>query len=163
MSKQNQAIQEDKDYIVKDLSTFERKLKEVREAQNIFASFSQEKVDHIFREAALAANHKRIDLAIMANKETGMGILEDKVIKNNYAAEYTYNAYKNTKTCGLVEQDDAFGIKKIYEPVGVIAAVIPTTNPTSTAIFKTLISLKTRNGIIISPTSKGKKIDYSCC
>ena len=157
MSKQNQAIQEDKDYIVKDLSTFERKLKEVREAQNIFASFSQEKVDHIFREAALAANHKRIDLAIMANKETGMGILEDKVIKNNYAAEYTYNAYKNTKTCGLVEQDDAFGIKKIYEPVGVIAAVIPTTNPTSTAIFKTLISLKTRNGIIISPHPRAKK------
>lgn len=144
------------DFIVNDLKSFEKRLEKVREAQKKFASFSQEEVDKIFKEAALAANHKRIELAIMANKETGMGVMEDKVIKNNYAAEYTYNAYKNTQTCGVIEKDEVFGLTKIAEPVGVIAAVIPTTNPTSTAIFKTLISLKTRNGIIISPHPNAK-------
>ena len=128
----------------------------VRKAQEEFAQFSQEKVDEIFRAAAMAANKARISLAKMAVEETGMGVVEDKVIKNHYAAEYIYNAYKDTKTCGVIEEDKAFGITKIAEPIGVIAAVIPTTNPTSTAIFKTLISLKTRNGIIISPHPRAK-------
>lgn len=111
----------------------------------------------IFFAAAMAANKARIPLAKMAVEETGMGLVEDKIIKNHYAAEYIYNAYKNTKTCGVIEEDKAYGIKKIAEPLGVIAAVIPTTNPTSTAIFKTLICLKTRNGIIISPHPRAKK------
>ena len=128
----------------------------VRKAQEEFATFSQEKVDAIFKAAALAANKERIPLAKMAVEETGMGIVEDKVIKNHYASEYIYNAFKDTKTCGVVEEDKAFGIKKIAEPIGVVAAVIPTTNPTSTAIFKTMISLKTRNGIIISPHPRAK-------
>ena len=128
----------------------------VREAQRIFATYTQEQVDKIFQAAALAANKARIPLAKMAVAETGMGIVEDKVIKNNYAAEYIYNAYKDTKTCGVIEEDTAYGIKKVAEPIGVIAAVIPTTNPTSTAIFKTLIALKTRNGIIISPHPRAK-------
>lgn len=128
----------------------------VRNAQKIFSSFSQEQVDKIFLSAATAANRARISLAKMAVEETGMGIVEDKVIKNHYAAEYIYNAYKDTKTCGVIEEDAAYGIKKIAEPIGVIAAVIPTTNPTSTAIFKTLIALKTRNGIIISPHPRAK-------
>ncbi|MEE1289467.1 MAG: bifunctional acetaldehyde-CoA/alcohol dehydrogenase [Spirochaetota bacterium] len=128
----------------------------VRKAQEEFATFSQEKVDAIFKAAALAANKERIPLAKMAVEETGMGIVEDKVIKNHYASEYIYNAFKDTKTCGVIEEDKAFGIKKIAEPIGVIAAVIPTTNPTSTAIFKTMISLKTRNGIIISPHPRAK-------
>ena len=128
----------------------------VRKAQEEFATFSQEKVDKIFKAAAMAANAARIPLAKMAVEETGMGVVEDKVIKNNYAAEYIYNAYKDTKTCGVIERDTSFGITKIAEPIGVIAAVIPTTNPTSTAIFKTLISLKTRNGIIISPHPRAK-------
>ena len=129
----------------------------VRAAQKAFAEFSQEQVDKIFLAAATAANKERIRLAKMAVAETGMGIVEDKVIKNHYAAEYIYNAYKDTKTCGVIEEDKAYGIKKIAEPIGVIAAVIPTTNPTSTAIFKTLISLKTRNGIIISPHPRAKQ------
>ena len=129
----------------------------VRAAQNIFASYTQEQVDRIFLAAATAANRARIPLAKMAVEETGMGIVEDKVIKNHYAAEYIYNAYKDTKTCGVIEEDPAYGIQKIAEPIGVVAAVIPTTNPTSTAIFKTLISLKTRNGIIISPHPRAKK------
>ena len=129
----------------------------VRAAQKLFASYSQEQVDQIFLAAATAANRARIPLAKMAVEETGMGVVEDKVIKNHYAAEYVYNAYKNTKTCGVIEEDTAFGIKKIAEPIGVIAAVIPTTNPTSTAIFKTLIALKTRNGMIISPHPRAKK------
>ena len=133
------------------------KMKAMREAQKEFATFTQEQVDKIFYEAAMAANKQRIPLAKMAVEETGMGVVEDKVIKNHYAAEYIYNAYKNTKTCGVVEEDKAYGIKKIAEPIGVVAAVIPTTNPTSTAIFKTLISLKTRNGIIISPHPRAKK------
>lgn len=142
--------------IVDSIESFEKMLARVRAAQAEFATFSQEKVDAIFREAAVAANMARIPLAKMAVEETGMGIVEDKIIKNHYAAEYIYNAYKNTKTCGVIEEDTAYGVKKIAEPIGVVAAVIPTTNPTSTAIFKTLISLKTRNGIIISPHPRAK-------
>ena len=129
----------------------------VRAAQKRFAEFSQADVDRIFLAAATAANRARIPLAKMAVAETGMGIVEDKVIKNHYAAEYIYNAYKDAKTCGVIEEDTAYGIQKIAEPIGVIAAVIPTTNPTSTAIFKTLIALKTRNGMIISPHPRAKK------
>ena len=128
----------------------------MREAQKEFATYTQEQVDKIFYEAALAANKQRIPLAKMAVEETGRGIVEDKVIKNHYAAEYIYNAYKDTKTCGVIEEDTAYGIQKIAEPIGLVAAVIPTTNPTSTAIFKTLISLKTRNAIIISPHPSAK-------
>ena len=129
----------------------------VRAAQKIFATYTQEQVDKIFLAAATAANRARISLAKMAVAETGMGIVEDKVIKNHYATEYIYNAYKDTKTCGVIEEDTAYGIKKIAEPIGVIAAVIPTTNPTSTAIFKTLLALKTRNGMIISPHPRARK------
>ncbi len=129
---------------------------QMREIQKEYATFSQEQVDKIFKEAALAANNSRIKLAKMAVEETGMGIVEDKVIKNHYASEYIYNTYKDAKTCGVIEEDKAYGIKKIAEPVGVIAAVIPTTNPTSTAIFKTLLALKTRNAIIISPHPRAK-------
>ena len=132
------------------------KMDAMRQAQRAFAAFSQEQVDHIFFEAAKAANRQRIPLAKMAVAETGMGVVEDKVIKNHYAAEYIYNAYKNMKTCGVIEEDSAFGFKKIAEPVGLIAAVIPTTNPTSTAIFKALIALKTRNAIIFSPHPRAK-------
>ena len=132
------------------------KMNAMREAQKIFATYTQEQVDKIFFAAASAADKMRLPLAKMAVEETGMGVVEDKVIKNNYAAEYIYNAYKNTKTCGVIEEDPAFGIKKIAEPIGIIAAVIPTTNPTSTAIFKTLIALKTRNAIIISPHPRAK-------
>lgn len=132
------------------------KISEMKEAQKIFASYSQEQVDKIFFAASVAANKQRIPLAKMAVEETGMGIVEDKVIKNHYASEYIYNAYKNTKTCGVVEEDKAYGIKKIANPIGLIAAVIPTTNPTSTAIFKTLIALKTRNAIILSPHPRAK-------
>ena len=131
-------------------------LEKTRAAQKEFAKFTQEQVDRIFLAAASAANKARIPLAKLAVEETGMGVVEDKVIKNNYAAEYIYNAYKDTKTCGLIEEDKAFGIKKIAEPIGVIAAVIPTTNPTSTAIFKCLLALKTRNAIIISPHPRAK-------
>lgn len=136
---------------VDSVEKLELALARVKEAQRKFADYSQEEVDRIFLAAASAANKARIPLAKQAVAETGMGIVEDKVIKNHYAAEYIYNAYKDVKTCGVLEEDKAFGIKKIAEPVGVIAAVIPTTNPTSTAIFKTLIALKTRNGIVISP------------
>ncbi len=143
--------------IVDSVETLETALKALREAQKVFAGFTQEQVDKIFLAAATAANKQRIALAKMAVEETGMGIVEDKVIKNHYAAEYIYNAYKDTKTCGVVEEDKAYGIKKIAEPIGVIGAVIPTTNPTSTAIFKTLLALKTRNAIIISPHPRAKK------
>ncbi|MBQ4312528.1 MAG: bifunctional acetaldehyde-CoA/alcohol dehydrogenase, partial [Oscillospiraceae bacterium] len=132
-------------------------LSRVKAAQNEFAEYSQEQVDKIFLAAATAANKQRIPLAKLAVEETGMGVVEDKVIKNHFASEYIYNAYKETKTCGVVEEDKAYGIKKIAEPIGVIAAVIPTTNPTSTAIFKTLVALKTRNGIIISPHPRAKR------
>lgn len=142
--------------LVDSIDTLITKLTELREAQREFATYTQEQVDKIFFAAAMAANKQRISLAKMAVEETGMGIVEDKVIKNHYAAEYIYNAYKDTKTCGVIEEDTSFGIKKIAEPIGVIAAVIPTTNPTSTAIFKTLISLKTRNAIIISPHPRAK-------
>ena len=143
--------------LVDGVPALERKLEEVRRAQEQFATFSQEQVDRIFQAAALAANHARLPLAKMAVEETGMGVVEDKVIKNNYAAEYIYNAYKHTKTCGIIEQDPAYGTMRIAEPIGVVAAVIPTTNPTSTAIFKSLICLKTRNAIIISPHPRAKK------
>ena len=129
----------------------------MRKAQREFAKFTQEQVDHIFFEAAMAANKARIPLAKMAVEETGMGVMEDKVIKNHYASEYIYHAYRSTKTVGVLEEDPAFGIKKIAEPIGLVAAVIPTTNPTSTAIFKALLCLKTRNAILISPHPRAKK------
>ena len=142
--------------IVDSVEALEAKMKAMREAQKVFATFTQKQVDKIFYEAAMAANKQRIPLARLAVEETQRGILEDKVIKNHYAAEYIYNAYKDTKTCGVIEEDKAYGIKKIAEPIGLVAAVIPTTNPTSTAIFKTLICLKTRNAIIISPHPRAK-------
>jgi len=142
---------------VDSVETLAKTLEKVKNAQKEFAKYSQEQVDKIFQAAAIAANEARIPLAKMAVEETGMGIVEDKVIKNHYAAEYIYNKYKNEKTCGVIYQDDSYGIKKIAEPVGIVAVVIPTTNPTSTAIFKTLIALKTRNGIIISPHPRAKK------
>ncbi len=133
------------------------RIKEVREAQSKFSTYTQEQVDEIFRQAAMAANNSRIYLAKMAVEETGMGIVEDKVIKNHFASEYIYNQYKDEKTCGVIDEDKSFGVTKIAEPIGVVAAVVPTTNPTSTAIFKALISLKTRNGIIFSPHPRAKK------
>ena len=143
--------------LIDNVDALVAKMHAMRQAQRVFATYTQEQVDKIFHAAALAANKQRIPLAKMAVEETGMGVVEDKVIKNHYAAEYIYNAYKDTKTCGVIEEDKAFGIKKIAEPIGLIAAVIPTTNPTSTAIFKALISLKTRNAIIISPHPRAKK------
>ncbi|MBR5088782.1 MAG: bifunctional acetaldehyde-CoA/alcohol dehydrogenase [Ruminiclostridium sp.] len=143
--------------VVDSVPALEAELKRIREAQKIFSAYTQEQVDKIFLAAASAANKARVPLAKMAVEETGMGVVEDKVIKNNYASEYIYNAYKNTKTCGVIEEDKAYGVQKIAEPIGVIAAVIPTTNPTSTAIFKALIALKTRNGIIFSPHPRAKK------
>ena len=143
--------------IVDSVESLEKALVKIRKAQKEFGKFNQEQVDKIFQAAAIAANQARIPLAEMAVAETGMGIVEDKVIKNHYASEYIYNAYRHTKTCGVIEEDKAYGIKKLAEPIGVIAAVIPTTNPTSTVIFKTLIALKTRNGIIISPHPRAKK------
>lgn len=142
--------------IVDSVEKLEEALARARAAQKIFATYTQEQVDKIFLAAAMAAGKARIPLAKLAVEETGMGVVEDKVIKNLYASEYIYNAYRDTKTCGIVEEDAAYGIKKIAEPIGIIAAVIPTTNPTSTAIFKTLIALKTRNGIIISPHPRAK-------
>ena len=142
--------------VVDSVEKLNAKLKQVRKAQEEYAKFSQEKVDEIFFKAAMAANGQRISLAKAAVLETKMGIVEDKVIKNHYASEYIYNKYKNTKTCGVIEVDKAFGLAKIAEPLGVVAAIIPTTNPTSTAIFKILISLKTRNAIVISPHPRAK-------
>lgn len=142
--------------IIDNVDALYAKMDAMKQAQKEFAAFTQEQVDKIFFAAAVAANKQRIPLAKMAVEETGMGVVEDKVIKNHYAAEYIYNAYRDTKTCGVIEEDAAFGIKKIAEPIGLIAAVIPTTNPTSTAIFKTLIALKTRNAIIISPHPRAK-------
>ena len=144
-------------YLVDSVEALEKKIGEVRRAQEKFSSYTQEQVDAIFKAAALAANKARLSLAKDAVAETGMGVVEDKVIKNNYASEYIYNAYKDAVTCGVVEEDSAAGIVRIAEPIGVVAAVIPTTNPTSTAIFKCLISLKTRNGIIISPHPRAKR------
>ncbi len=142
--------------IIDSVEKLQKALEELREAQKEFALYSQDTVDKIFKEAAMAANAERIPLAKMAVEETGMGVVEDKVIKNHYAAEYIYNKYKDAKTCGVIEKDEAFGIEKIAEPIGVIAAVIPTTNPTSTAIFKALLALKTRNAIIFSPHPRAK-------
>ncbi len=144
-------------YLVDSVEALEKKIGEVRKAQEKFSTYSQEQVDAIFKAAAIAANKARLSLAKDAVAETGMGVVEDKVIKNNYASEYIYNAYKDTVTCGVIEEDAAAGIVRVAEPIGVVAAVIPTTNPTSTAIFKCLISLKTRNGIIISPHPRAKK------
>lgn len=143
--------------LVDGVPALERKLAQVRQAQEQFATYTQQQVDRIFRAAALAANHARLPLAKMAVEETGMGVVEDKVIKNSFASEYIYNAYKHTKTCGVIEQDASYGTMRIAEPIGVVAAVIPTTNPTSTAIFKALICLKTRNAIVISPHPRAKK------
>ena len=145
-----------KDFNVCDEESLSKMLAKVRAAQEKFATYSQEQVDEIFYRASLAANKMRISLAKMAVEETGMGVVEDKVIKNHYASEYIYNAYKDTRTCGVIERDESFGITRIAEPIGVLAAVIPTTNPTSTAIFKCLICLKTRNGLIISPHPRAK-------
>ena len=143
--------------IVDSAEALEKALANVRQAQKVFATYPQEKVDAIFKAAAMAANKARLSLAKMAVAETGMGVVEDKVIKNNYAAEHIYNAYKNVKTCDVIEEDKAYGTKILAEPVGVVAAVIPTTNPTSTAIFKALIALKTRNGIVFSPHPRAKQ------
>ncbi len=147
---------ENKYLVVDSVEKLEEAIARTREAQKVFATYTQAEVDKIFLAAASAADKARIPLAKMAVEETGMGVVEDKVIKNHYAAEYIYNAYKDTKTCGVIEEDKAFGIKKIAEPIGVIGAVIPTTNPTSTAIFKCLLALKTRNAIIISPHPRAK-------
>jgi acetaldehyde dehydrogenase/alcohol dehydrogenase len=147
--------------LVTNIESLTNKMQDVREAQKRFATYTQERVDEIFRQAAMAANDSRIKLAKMAVEETGMGIVEDKVIKNHFASEYIYNKYKDEKTCGVIERDNSFGITKIAEPIGVIAAVVPTTNPTSTAIFKALIALKTRNGIIFSPHPRAKKSTIS--
>ena len=143
--------------IVDCVDNMMQRLNEVREAQKKFATYTQEQVDAIFKAAALAANKARISLAKLACEETGMGIVEDKVIKNHFASEYIYNQYRTMKTCGVIEEDKEAGFKKIAEPIGVVAAVIPTTNPTSTAIFKSLLALKTRNGIMISPHPRAKK------
>lgn len=142
--------------MISDVNSLQEAIDRVRKAQAEYAKYSQEQVDAIFKAAALAANNMRIPLAKLAVEETGMGIVEDKVIKNHYASEYIYNQYRNVKTCGVIEEDESYGIKKVAEPIGVVAAVIPTTNPTSTAIFKTLLCLKTRNGIIISPHPRAK-------
>ena len=142
--------------VIDSAESLEAALKRVRAAQKKFAEYSQSQVDSIFKAAAAAVDRQRIPLARLAVEETGMGVVEDKVIKNHYAAEYIYNAYRDTKTCGVIEEDKEYGITRIAEPIGVIAAVIPTTNPTSTAIFKTLLALKTRNGIIISPHPRAK-------
>jgi acetaldehyde dehydrogenase/alcohol dehydrogenase len=135
----------------------EQLIQKVKEAQKKYATYTQEQVDYIFKKAALAANTARIPLAKMAATETGMGVIEDKVIKNHFASEIIYNKYKHEKTCGVVEEDKSFGFQKIAEPVGILAGIVPTTNPTSTAIFKALITLKTRNGIIFSPHPRAKK------
>jgi len=143
--------------LVNNTEQLMKKLEEVKKAQKIFSNYTQEQVDEIFRQAAMAANNARIGLAKMAVEETGMGIIEDKVIKNHFASEYIYNSYKDEKTCGVIERNESFGLQKIAEPIGVIAAIVPTTNPTSTAIFKALIALKTRNGMIFSPHPRAKK------
>jgi acetaldehyde dehydrogenase/alcohol dehydrogenase len=156
MAKKDQVASAPVSTLVDSVESLSAKMAKMREAQIKFSTYTQEQVDKIFFAASVAANMQRIPLAKMAVEETGMGIVEDKVIKNHYAAEYIYNAYKDTKTCGVIEEDLAFGTKKVAEPIGLIAAVIPTTNPTSTAIFKTLIALKTRNAIIISPHPRAK-------
>jgi acetaldehyde dehydrogenase/alcohol dehydrogenase len=136
--------------IIDSVETLKEALERVRAAQKLFSTYTQEQVDRIFRAAAAAADQARVPLAKLAVEETGMGVVEDKILKNHLAAEYIYNAYKNTKTCGVIEEDRAFGVRRIAEPIGVVGAVIPTTNPTSTAIYKCLIALKTRNGVLIN-------------
>lgn len=150
-------VEKEKFSPIDSVEALEKRIQEVRDAQKIFSTYTQEQVDKIFTAASIAANKARIPLAKLAVSETGMGVVEDKVIKNHFASEYIYNTYRDTQTCGVLEEDKSFGIKKIAEPIGVVCAVIPTTNPTSTAIFKTLISLKTRNGIIISPHPRAKE------
>ena len=143
--------------VVKDLESLKELILRVRKAQEEFATFDQERVDKIFRKVAQKMNDERITLANLAVAETGMGIVEDKVIKNHFASEYIYNKYKDEKTCGVLEDDRSYGVKKIATPIGIIAGIVPTTNPTSTAMFKTLISLKTRNAIIFSPHPRAKQ------
>ena len=143
--------------VVTDAETLNAMVERVRVAQREYATFPQEKVDEIFRAAAMAAAAARVPLAKAAAEETGMGVTEDKVIKNHFASEFIYNKFKDSKTCDVIESDDQFGIYKIAEPVGILAGVIPTTNPTSTAIFKSLLALKTRNGIIFSPHPRAKR------
>jgi len=143
--------------VVKDLESLKALIQRVRKAQEEFATFDQERVDKIFRKVAQKMNDERITLANLAVAETGMGIVEDKVIKNHFASEYIYNKYKDEKTCGVLEDDRSYGVKKIATPIGIIAGIVPTTNPTSTAMFKTLISLKTRNAIIFSPHPRAKQ------
>ena len=142
--------------ITDSVESFTALLKRVRKAQEKFSHYSQEEVDRIFRAAATAANRARIPLAKMAVEETGMGVVEDKIMKNHYASEYIYNKYRDSKTCGVIYENKEYGFTQVAEPIGLIGAVIPTTNPTSTAIFKSLICLKTRNGIIISPHPRAK-------
>ena len=140
-----------------ELAHLDQIVSKVKDAQRIYATYTQEQVDKIFRAAAIAAAQNRIPLSKMAVEETGMGVMEDKVIKNQFASEYIYNQYKDTKTCGVLSDDDAFGFRQVAEPIGIIAGIIPTTNPTSTAIFKSLLALKTRNGIVFSPHPRAKK------
>lgn len=142
---------------ITNIEELQKAFEQVRAAQKEYSKYTQEQVDEIFRRAAIAANNARISLAKLAVEETGMGILEDKVIKNHFASEYIYNQYKDEKTCGVIERDTSFGFTRVAEPIGVVAAVIPTTNPTSTAIFKILLALKTRNGMILSPHPRAKK------
>lgn len=146
-----------KSNVVDSAEQFELLIERVKKAQKIYSTYSQEKVDAIFKAAATAADKARIPLARMAAEETGMGVLEDKIIKNHFASEYIYNKHKNAKTCGVISEDKANGTKIVAEPLGVIAGIIPTTNPTSTAIFKSLIALKTRNAIIFSPHPRATK------
>lgn len=143
--------------VVNDIQTLEALIENVKSAQQQYAKFTQEQVDRIFKQAALAANAARIPLAKLAAEETGMGIVEDKVIKNHFASEFIYNKYRNEKTCGVVEEDLSYGFQKIAEPVGILAGIVPTTNPTSTAVFKALLALKTRNAIIFSPHPRAKQ------
>ncbi|XRK16026.1 acyl-CoA reductase-like NAD-dependent aldehyde dehydrogenase [Elusimicrobium posterum] len=141
----------------KEAAHIDEVLNSVKAAQQKYAHYTQEQVDHIFRTAAAAAASNRIGLAKLAVEETGMGVMEDKVIKNHFASEYIYNSYKNSKTCGVLESDHAFGYARVAEPIGIVAGIIPTTNPTSTAIFKALLALKTRNGIVFSPHPRAQK------
>ena len=142
---------------INSVETLEAKLAQMRAAEEIYSKFTQEQVDEICKQAAMAADKARIPLAKMAQAETGMGVVEDKVIKNNYAAEHVHNSFRHIKTCGVIEENKAFGTKRIAEPVGIVGAVTPTTNPTSTCIFKILICLKTRNAILISPHPTAKQ------
>ena len=142
---------------INSIESLEKEFVKIKKSQEEFSKYTQEEVDRIFTKAATVANNARIPLAYQAYEETKMGVVEDKVIKNHYASEYIYNAYKDVKTCGVIEEDSASGIKKIAEPLGIITAIIPTTNPTSTTIFKILLALKTRNAIIISPHPRAKK------